>query len=88
MSSSTEIRKPIIRRTDILHIYQLSADKGVIFYDTEDFLVFFTFLCVKARLHAVTLAAVCIMLNHFHLAVTNCDLETIRRFMHDVKLNF
>lgn len=63
------------------HIYQRSIDKDIIFYTIEDCLVFFTLVCTQAINHNITLASLCIMLNHFH-ALVQCDFPPqISQFM-------
>ena len=49
------------------HIFQISVDRGIIFYTDEDCLVFFTILCCLAVKYRVRIVAVCIMKNHFHI---------------------
>lgn len=54
-------------RNGFQHIFQISVDRGLIFYTDEDCLVFFTMLCCLAVKYQVRIAAVCIMKNHFHI---------------------
>lgn len=49
------------------HICQLSADKGILFYSTADFLVFYTTISSKCLREGVVVIAFSIMFNHFHL---------------------
>lgn len=58
------------------HICQKSADNGIIFYSIQDYLVFFTLLCVKAAKHNLIIIAICIMLNHFHI---ECKFKSSRQ---------
>lgn len=65
------------------HIYQQSADKGVIFYSDLDYLVFFTVICSVAREYKIKIAAVVPMADHFHeLAVAETLKELSRFHMH------
>ena len=50
-----------------VHIYQRSADWGVIFYDDIHILSHFTILCTTARKYGVKIYAICYMLNHLHI---------------------
>ena len=49
------------------HIFQISVDRGIIFYTNEDCIVFFTILCCLAVKYRVLIVALCIMKNHFHI---------------------
>ena len=50
-----------------VHIYQHSADWGVIFYDDIHILSHFTVLSASARKYGVKIYALCYMLNHIHI---------------------
>lgn len=58
------------------HICQLSSDKGILFYSTADFLVFYTNIGVKCLRENIVVIAFSIMFNHFHLeAMFETDSE-------------
>lgn len=71
----------IIREGDVVHIYQLSADKGIVFYERKDFLVFYTLFSCLTRQFGITAAGLCIMLNHFHVALYNVTEAAVSAFM-------
>ena len=48
------------------HIYQISEDKGIIFYGDEDLLVLYTIQSVMSKRFGITVYALCYMLNHIH----------------------
>lgn len=48
------------------HVYQISVDKGTLFYGEEDCLVLFTIQSVFAARFGITVHALCYMLNHIH----------------------
>lgn len=73
---------------DVVHIYMLSNDKGVIFYEKDDFLIFFTIVCCCARKYGISVVAFCIMLNHIHLAVLRTNIDSIKLFMYEVKTSY
>lgn len=52
------------------HIYQIAEDSGVIFYKTEDYLVFYTLFCTLARKMHIQVLCICLMINHIHALVT------------------
>ena len=78
---------PIKRRTarsGYLHICQKTADNGILFYTTEDFLVLFTLLCVMAESHGVVILALAIMFNHIHLGAFFQSAKAASGFMNGV----
>ena len=48
------------------HIYFRSFDRGLIFYTSSDYLVYFTFITTVARHYGVTLMELSIMPDHVH----------------------
>lgn len=48
------------------HIYQRTIDGFNIFYDIEDFLVFYTVFSISAKKHNVTVLQLCLMRDHVH----------------------
>lgn len=82
------MKRGIIKEGDVVHIYQLSADKGIIFYELKDFLVFYTILSCLARVHHIRVAGLCIMLNHIHIALVNVTKSEVSDFMRDLKSFF
>lgn len=65
----------------INHIYQKSADGNNLFYDYEDFLVFYTILSVCARSSDIKPLMLCIMYNHFHLMICTMTIQELSEFM-------
>lgn len=62
------------------HVYQQSADKGVIFYTDFDYLVFFTIICTVSLEYDVKLAAVVPMPDHLHELTVASYLEELALF--------
>lgn len=67
-----------------LHICQRTKDEGILFYNRIDALIIFTIICAKAVKYKITIVAVCIMLNHFHLEVRAMNGKLISSFMNSV----
>lgn len=63
------------------HIYQKSVNGNNLFYDHEDFLVFYTILSVCVRSCNVQLLMACIMFNHFHLLIRTASVQELSEFM-------
>ena len=70
-----------ISKSRYLHICQKSADNGLIFNVIEDFVVLFTILCVKAVSYDVSILAIGIMFNHFHLGGYFANKQVLAAFM-------
>ena len=52
-----------------LHIYQRTADRGLLFYTSRDYIVYLTLLCTIARKMNVTVLGVSPMVDHTHLSL-------------------
>lgn len=64
-----------------MHVYQRSVNGQMIFYDLEDFLVFYMIFSVYARLYKVRVLELCIMPNHTHLLLLSDELEKVSGFI-------
>lgn len=71
------------RNDAVQHIYQISADEGVIFYDDIDRLAFFTISSVTARKYSVQVLAMDIMFTHFHESAKCCRKKQMVKYMQD-----
>lgn len=70
-------------QSDVLHIYQRSVDKGVIFYTLEDRLVYYTVSACKAKKYGVKVSAAAIMFTHIHQSIQVSSLEVVQKYLHD-----
>lgn len=66
---------------ECMHIYQRSVNGYIIFYDLEDFLVFYMVFSVFARIYKVRVLEMCIMPNHVHILLESECLDEISRFI-------
>lgn len=68
-------------RGEVTHVYQRAVNGFNIFYQLEDYLVFYTIFSVFLRRFNVTAIALCLMIDHFH-ALLMCDSKvTFSRFI-------
>ncbi len=67
-----------------VHIFHITADKGICFYSAADCLVWFTLFCVLAVKYRVRVIAVCIMLNHFHFEAMFPTKEVMAEMMREL----
>ena len=82
------MKKPEFSPSALQHVYQRAVDKGVIFYTTEDRIVYYTLASVKAKRHAVTVPAASLMFTHIHQSAQAHSLGELRDYLHDVDTAF
>lgn len=64
-----------------MHVYQRSVYGQMIFYDLEDFLVYYMIFSVYARMYGVKIMEMCMMPNHTHTLLVSDEIEKISSFM-------
>ena len=64
-----------------MHVYQRSVYGQMIFYDLEDYLVFYMIFSVYARHYRVKVLELCIMPNHVHMLLVSDDTESMSAFV-------
>ena len=72
------------RRGVCNHVYQRTIDRFNIFYDTIDYLVYFTIFCVSASKYKVTVLGLCLMIDHIHSLVTASCKSVLSNFISNV----
>ena len=65
------------------HVYQISSDCGVIFYDESDYLVCLSIIFTAASRHGVVISALCLMINHIHIQAECRTREGLSAFEAD-----
>lgn len=68
-------------KSGMQHVFQISFDRGIIFYTDDDYVVFFTLLCCLAVKYGVRIVSFCIMKNHFHILGRFTSKETMELFL-------
>ena len=71
-----------------LHIYQHSADWGVLFYDDVYILAHYMKLCCLAEKYNIKVFGLCYMLNHIHYLLASDSLDKLRLFMQTLTSSF
>lgn len=66
---------------ECMHIYQRSVSGFNIFYDLEDYLVFYTIFSIVAKQYNVTVLELCIMLDHIHILLSSMHLDEVSSFI-------
>lgn len=65
------------------HVYQRTVDGVMLFYDYEDYLVFYMIVSVIARKYKIRLLEMCLMIDHVHLLIASDSLEDMAAFVRD-----
>ena len=81
MKEKTRRRRFI--QSECNHIYQRTVSGNVLFYDREDYLVFYTIVSVLARKKNVRILSMCLMVNHVHMLLETGTLEQMADFVRD-----
>ena len=71
-------------KNGVQHIFQITVDRGLLFYTDVDCIVFFTILCYAAVKYRVRITACCIMLNHFHIQARFRTAEDMELFVNEL----
>lgn len=66
---------------ECMHIYQRTVNGFNIFYDREDFIVFYTIFSVLARFYKVKVLTLCLMLDHIHTLLSSDSLKQVSDFV-------
>lgn len=66
---------------ECMHIYQRAVKGYIVFYDMEDYLIFYMIFSTFARLYKVRILEMCIMSNHVHILISADDLNEVSRFI-------
>ena len=72
-NTKRERRRRVRRRRfledEVHHIYQRTINRFNIFYDLEDYLVYYTIFSIAARQYEVTILGLCLMFDHIHMLI-------------------
>ena len=71
-------------KNGVQHIFQITVDRGLLFYTDVDCIVFFSILCYAAVKYRVRITACCIMLNHFHIQARFRTAEDMELFVNEL----
>ena len=87
-----ERRKRVRRRRfledEVHHIYQRTINRFNIFYDLEDYLVYYTIFSIAARQYEVTVLGLCLMFDHIHMLLKTDARVRMSEFVRQVTCMF
>ena len=64
-----------------MHIYQRTVNGFNIFYDLEDYLVFYTIFSVISGLYGISILQLCMMIDHVHMLISSESLSAVSAFV-------
>ena len=73
---------------EVNHTYQRTVSGFNIFYEVEDYLVYYTIFSVLAIRYGILVYGLCLMIDHIHSLVAAKDKKVFCRFMSHVSLLF
>lgn len=73
---------------ELHHIYQRTVKRFNIFYDLEDYLVYFTIFAIAARQYNVTVSGLCLMFDHIHMLIKADTRVIMSEFVRQVTSMF
>ena len=72
----------------ITHCYQRTIDRFLIFYSVRDFIVFFSILSVAARRRRIRIYKLCLMPDHYHIALSAGSAKDLILFIQELTSRF
>ena len=70
------------------HVYQRTLKGFNIFYDLEDYLVYYTIFSVMSRKYGIIVLGLCLMIDHIHSLIASDDKKIFSRFLSSVTIQF
>lgn len=91
-NAKKEMGKRVRRRRfledEVHHIYQRTINRFNIFYDLEDYLVYYTIFSVAARQYGVIVLGLCLMFDHIHMLIKTDVRVRMSEFVRQVTCMF
>ena len=73
---------------EVNHTYQKTVSGFNVFYEVEDYLVYYTIFSVMSVRYGITIYGLCLMIDHLHSLVRAPDASVFSRFMSNVTIQF
>lgn len=70
------------------HTYQRSVSGFNIFYEVEDYLVYYTIFSVMSRRYGMVVYGLCLMIDHIHTLTSTSSCKIFSKFMSNVAIQF
>lgn len=82
------VRRRRFLEDEVHHIYQRTKNRFNIFYDLEDYLVYYTIFSIAARQYGVIVLGLCLMFDHIHMLIKTDARIRISEFVRQVTCMF
>lgn len=82
------MEKRKFQREAVNHVYQRTLSGFNIFYDVEDYLVYYTIFCVMAEKYGIVVYGLCLMIDHIHSLFAASSRMILSKFISHVTLAF
>lgn len=82
------VRKRRFLEDEVHHIYQRTKNRFNIFYDLEDYLVYYTIFSIAARQYGVIVLGLCLMFDHIHMLIKTDARIRMSEFVRQVTCMF
>ena len=73
---------------EVNHTYQRTVSGFNVFYEVEDYLVYYTIFSVMSVRYGITVYGLCLMIDHLHSLVSASDASDFSKFMSNVTIQF
>ena len=73
---------------EVNHTYQRTVSGFNIFYEVEDYLVYYTIFSILAIKYGIVVYGLCLMIDHIHSLISTADRKTFCNFIRHVSLLF
>lgn len=82
------VRRRRFLEDEVHHIYQRTKNRFNIFYDLEDYLVYYTIFSIAARQYGVIVLGLCLMFDHIHMLIKTDARIRMSEFVRQVTCMF
>lgn len=82
------VRRRRFLEDEVHHIYQRTINRFNIFYDLEDYLVYYTIFSVAVRQYGVIVLGLCLMFDHIHMLIKTDVRVRMSEFVRQVTCMF
>ena len=82
------MKNRLFARDTLIHCYQRTADRGILFYSYSDHIVHFTQYCTVARKYNIRVLSLCQMPDHIHDSVQACRKTDLEKFKRETNSGF
>lgn len=75
-------------KNEVNHVYQRTTSGFNIFYEVEDYLVYYTIFSVMSVRYGVNVYGLCLMIDHLHSLISSANSFALSKFMSNVTIQF